>query len=111
MFVLSSTSFVPITVKSAVSLAILNLPPHDDNEYENGRTYKYIIDAGVPNGVFDGLTKYLRDEGYKNVGTYWARDFFFSMTVEETAMRKKSVKEGQAKRSAETRRRRREDGA
>ena len=33
------------------------------------------------------------------------------LTVEETAMRKKSVKEGQAKRSAETRRRRREDGA
>jgi hypothetical protein len=33
------------------------------------------------------------------------------LTVEETATRKKSVKEGQAKRSAETRRRRREDGA
>ena len=33
------------------------------------------------------------------------------LTVEETAMQKKSVKEGQAKRSAETRRRRREDGA
>ena len=41
----------------------------DDNEYENGRTYKYIIDAGVPNGVFSRLTIYLRDEGYKNVGT------------------------------------------
>ena len=34
-----------------------------------------------------------------------------TVTVEETAMRKKSVKEGQAKRSAETSRRRREDGA
>ena len=33
------------------------------------------------------------------------------LTVEETSMRKKTVKEGQAKRSAETRRRRREDGA
>jgi len=33
------------------------------------------------------------------------------LTVEETSMRKKSVKEDQAKRSAETRRRRREDGA
>ncbi len=33
------------------------------------------------------------------------------LTVEETSMLKKSVKEDQAKHSAETRRRRREDGA
>ena len=33
------------------------------------------------------------------------------LTVEETSVRKKSVKKAQAKRSAETRRRRREDGA
>ena len=33
------------------------------------------------------------------------------LTVEETAIRKKSVKKDQAKRSAQTRRRRREDGA
>ena len=41
----------------------------DDEEYENGRTYKYYIDACLCNGVFNRLTKYLRDEGYKNVGT------------------------------------------
>ena len=34
-----------------------------------------------------------------------------TVTVEETSMRKKTVKKDQAKRSAETRRRRREDGA
>ncbi len=33
------------------------------------------------------------------------------LTVEETAMRKKAVRKDQAKRSAETRRRRRADGA
>ncbi len=33
------------------------------------------------------------------------------LTVEETAMRKKTVRQDQAKRSAETRRRRRADGA
>ncbi len=43
---------------------------NDDDTYDNGRTYKYFIDAGAPNGVFNGLTQYLRDEGYKNIGTF-----------------------------------------
>ncbi len=43
----------------------------NDDTYDNGRTYKYYIDACLHNGIFNNLTKYLRDEGYKNVGTFW----------------------------------------
>jgi hypothetical protein len=45
----------------------------NDDTYDNGRTYKYYIDACLHNGIFDNLTKYLRDEGYKNVGTFWTQ--------------------------------------
>ena len=59
-------------------------------------------------------------DGRRGCNVYWVNTWLNfgrgkprlgGLTVEETAMRKKSVKEGQAKRSAETRRRRREDGA
>ena len=48
---------------------ISNIDKDTDNYLDKNELVfnKYIIDAGVPNGVYDGLTKYLRDEGYKNV--------------------------------------------
>lgn len=39
----------------------------DDDIHDNGRTYKYYIDACVPNGIFSNLVKYLKKEGYKEV--------------------------------------------
>lgn len=41
----------------------------DDDTYDNGRTYKYYIDAPCcyENNIFNKLIEYLKKEGYINI--------------------------------------------
>ncbi len=39
----------------------------DDEIFDNNRTFKYLIDADVSNGIFEGLIKYLKIEGYRKI--------------------------------------------
>ena len=39
----------------------------DDEIFDNNRTFKYLIDADVSNGIFEGLINYLKIEGYRKI--------------------------------------------
>lgn len=39
----------------------------DDEIFDNDRTFKYVIDADISNGIFEGLIKYLKIEGYRKI--------------------------------------------
>ena len=75
--------------------------------------------SGFPLGCADhaasdgrrGCNMYQVNTWLWNFGSGKPRQGGLTVTVEETSMRKKTVKKDQAKRSAETRRRWREDGA
>ena len=39
----------------------------DDEIFDNDRTFKYVIDADISNGIFESLIKYLKIEGYRKI--------------------------------------------